>query len=43
MHGYKGHEKQISQVIFLKNGQQIASASHDATIRIWNLNEHNEF
>lgn len=40
MHGYKGHEKQISKVIFLKNGQYIASASHDASARIWNIYEH---
>jgi len=43
MHGYKGHEKQISQVIFLSNGQQLASASHDCTVRIWNIHEHSEF
>ena len=36
VHAYKGHDSQISKLIFLK-AEKIASASHDSTIRIWNL------
>lgn len=37
LHGYKGHGKQISQVIFLKDNEHIASVSHDGTARIWTI------
>jgi WD40 repeat protein/tRNA A-37 threonylcarbamoyl transferase component Bud32 len=31
-----GHAEMISDAVFSPDGQQIASASHDGTIRIWN-------
>jgi WD40 repeat protein len=43
IHGYKGHEKQITSVIFLKDKNRIASTSYDGTVRIWDANENFEF
>jgi WD40 repeat protein len=43
LHGYKGHAKQITAVIFLKDKQHIASSSYDATVRVWKISENFEF
>jgi hypothetical protein len=43
MQGYKGHEKQITKAIFLKDGEHLASVSHDSTARIWGIHQHNQF
>ena len=37
-HRLTGHEDTIYRVIFSPNGQQVATASSDATIRLWDLN-----
>jgi WD40 repeat protein len=37
IHGYYGHEKQISSIIFLKNFIHLASSSYDGTIRVWKI------
>lgn len=37
LHGYKGHAKQITSVIFLKDKEHIASCSYDGTVRIWKI------
>lgn len=42
LRGFRGHEKQITSVIFMKDGLHLASSSHDATVRIWNIFEHGE-
>jgi WD40 repeat protein len=43
MQGFKGHEKQISQILFLRDNKHLASVSHDSTARIWNIYEHSQF
>ena len=43
LHGYKGHAKQITAVVFLRDRQHIASSSYDGTVRVWTISEHFEF
>ncbi len=34
---YTGHRKKVSTLDWNSNGEQLASASHDGTIRLWSL------
>lgn len=43
VHGYKGHNNQISDTIFLNNHEHIVSCSHDGTVRVWELKDTFEF